>query len=83
MILPAALLAGAIVLSAIINQKGLHRMSQATDRLASSIVALTNSVDALIAKPAPHPDDAAVNAAADAVDALKAKVDAAVAAPVQ
>ena len=80
MILPAALLGAAIVLSAIINQKGLHRMSQATDRLAQSLVAITASVDALIAKPPPHPDDAAINAAADTVDALKAKVDAAVSA---
>lgn len=52
-------------------------MSQATDRLTSSVLALGTSVDALIAKAATS-DDAAVNTAADAVDALKVKVDAAV-----
>lgn len=59
--------------------RGLHKMSQATDRLNASVAALATSVDALIAK-APPDDSPVVNAAADAVDLLKAKVDAAVAA---
>ena len=57
--------------------KGTTVMSQASDRLNNSLLALNASVDALLAKPAPN-DDAELNAAADHVDALKAKVDAAV-----
>ena len=56
-------------------------MSQATDRLTASAQALSTSVEALIAKPAPPAppiDESAVHAVADALDALKVKVDAAV-----
>jgi hypothetical protein len=53
-------------------------MSQASDRVAASLAALTTSVEALIAKPVPTDDSAHETAVADALDALKVKVDAAV-----
>lgn len=73
LILPPVILA---VMAGHLARK-VHKMSQATDRLTSSVLALGTSVDALISKAATS-DDAAVNTAADAVDALKIKVDAAV-----
>jgi len=60
-----------------ILHKGFKDMSQASDRLNNSLLALNASVDALLAKPVPN-NDAELNAAADHVDALKVKVDAAV-----
>lgn len=74
------IVAFAITYSGWVLARGLELMSQAADRLTQAVAALSVSVDALIAKPAPPPDETAVTAAADAVDALKAKVDAAVAA---
>lgn len=81
MLVPAL---AAIVLGGLIARltRKVARMSQASDRVAASLAALTTSVEALIAKPTPADDTAAENAAADALDALKAKVDAAVTPPV-
>lgn len=79
MITALAIVAGALIVSATIYVGAKH-MSAATDRLAASVKAASDSADALIARiatiPAPPLDETPIVSAADAVDALKAKLDA-------
>jgi uncharacterized membrane protein len=60
---------------------GVRKMSEASDRLATSYSALAASVHAMVDTPAPTAadDSAALNAVSDQMDALKGTVDAKVA----